>query len=413
MIDPLILVRAVHFSATALAAGTVSFRVLAAGPGLSGGGNAFDRASRWLVWGGLLAAAASGAIWLVWLASDIYGASLVNVCLHGGAWSVLNGTRFGDVAIARLALALVLAGLLSFPATRWLQLTIAAALVGSLAFIGHAGASPDGTGRLHLASDIAHLLAAAAWVGGLPALALLLQQKRREPGYVSAAVHRFSIIGIVSVGTLIASGIINSWNLLAGPRDLIATDYGRLLLLKIAMFAAMLGVACVNRYRLTPRLAAPGTARALARNSLVETGLGLCVFLFVGALGTMSPPRHDHVHVPTQQLPADAAFVHIHAEEAMADVTIEPGRVGAVSVAVLLMREDFSIFTAKEIKFLLTPQAPGKVAPISRTMQRRPDGGWRAEGLDVVQSGVWTVRLTVETNDGKEIVLDAPVVIEP
>jgi hypothetical protein len=77
------------------------------------------------------------------------------------------------------------------------------------------------------------------------------------------------------------------------------------------------------------------------------------------------------------------------------------------------MREDFSIFTAKEVRLLLTPQAPGMVAPISRTMVREPDGGWRVKGLDVVQSGVWTVRLAVETSDGKEIVLDAPVVIEP
>jgi putative copper resistance protein D len=413
MIDPLILVRAVHFSATALAAGTVSFRVLAAGRGPPTGVNAFEHASRWLVWGGLLVAATSGAIWLIWLASDIYGAPLVNVCLHGGAWSVLNGTRFGEVWIARLALALVLAGLLSFPATRWLQLAIAAALIGSMALIGHAGATPYGAGRLHLVSDTAHLLAAAAWVGGLPALALLLHQTRREPRLVAAAVRRFSIIGVVSVGTLIASGFINSWNLLAGPRDLIVTDYGRLLLLKIAMFAAMLGIATVNRYQLTPQLGARGTSRSLARNSLVETGLGLCVFFFVGALGTMAPPRHDHVHIPNQQIPADAAFVHIHSEEAMADVTIQPGRVGAASVAVLLMREDFSIFTAKEVRLLLTPQAPGMVAPISRTMVREPDGGWRVKGLDVVQSGVWTVRLAVETSDGKEIVLDAPVVIEP
>ncbi|MGH6741090.1 MAG: copper homeostasis membrane protein CopD, partial [Bradyrhizobium sp.] len=192
MIDPLILVRAVHYAATALAAGTVSFRVLAAGPYLPAGRNAFDRASRWLVWGGLLAAAASGAIWLIWLASDIYDASFIHVCLHGGAWSVLNGTRFGEVLIARLALALVLGGLLSWPATRWLQLAIAAALIGSLALIGHAGATPNGAGRLHLVSDMAHLLAAAAWVGGLPALALLLHQTRREPGHAGAAVRRFS-----------------------------------------------------------------------------------------------------------------------------------------------------------------------------------------------------------------------------
>jgi len=413
MIDPLIFVRAVHFAATALAAGTVSFRVLALGPSSPSLWNAFERASRWLVWGGLLVAAGSGAIWLIWLASDIFGASLVNVCLHGGAWSVLNGTRFGEVCIARLALALTLAVLLTFPASRWLQLAIAAALIGSMALIGHAGATPDAAGRVHLVSDTAHLLAAAAWVGALPALVLLLHQARDETADAGPIVHRFSNLGVAAVGTLIATGSINSWNLLAGPRDLIVTDYGRLLLLKIALFAAMLGIASVNRYRLTPQLHAPGVVRALARNSLIEIGLGLGVFLFVGALGTMAPSLHNHIHIPTQQVPADAAFVHIHSEEAMADVTIEPGRVGAASVAVLLMREDFSIFTAKEVKLLLTPQAAAAAAPIARTMVRKPDGGWRVEGVDLSQSGVWTVKITIETRAESEIVLDAPVVIDP
>ncbi len=100
MIDPLVLVRAVHFAATALAAGTAFFLVLVAEPGFRAAGaehdwNEYRRAARWLAWAGLALAIGSGAIWLIWLASDIYGASLVNVCLHGGAWSVLKETRFG------------------------------------------------------------------------------------------------------------------------------------------------------------------------------------------------------------------------------------------------------------------------------------------------------------------------------
>ena len=412
MIDPLILVRAVHFAATALAAGTVSFLVLAAGPAAAADWNAFHRASRWLAWAGLLVAIGSGAIWLIWLASDIYGASLVNVCLHGGAWSVLNETRFGEVSIARLVLALLVAALLPWPATRWLQLAAAAALIGSLALIGHAGASPYAAGRVHLGVDILHLLASGAWLGALPALALLLQHMRRTKSNDGKAVRRFSAVGIVSVVTLLTTGIVNSWYSLSAPRDLIATDYGRLLLLKVGLFAAMVGIAAVNRLRLTPRLAEPGAMRALERNSLAEVGLGLCVFLFVGALGIMAPPVHDHVHIPSTPIPADAAFVHIHSEEAMADVTIEPGRVGPAQASILLLREDFSIFTAQAVTFVLTPQATSGAATITRTATRLPSGGWRVDGLDIGQPGVWTVKLDIDGGGGRQIVLDAPVVIE-
>ena len=71
-----------------------------------------------------------------------------------------------------------------------------------------------------------HLLAAGAWLGGLPALAMLFAAARRadDPawrGLAVGATRRFSWLGIVCVAALLASGIINSWNLLGGPRDLI------------------------------------------------------------------------------------------------------------------------------------------------------------------------------------------------
>ena len=200
--------------------------------------------------------------------------------------------------------------------------------------------------------------------------------------------------------------------MLSGPRDLIATDYGRLILLKIGLFAAMVGIAAVNRFHLTPQLAVPTAMRALQRNSLAEIGLGLCVFLFVGALGTMAPPLHDHVHIPTSRIAADAAFVHIHSTDAMADVTIEPGRAGTAHARVLLLREDFSIFTAKNIKFVLTPQAPSTATEISGNAKRLPDGAWEIDGLEIRQPGIWTIKITIDAGTEKPIVLDAPVVID-
>jgi putative copper export protein len=79
----------------------------------------------------------------------------------------------------------------------------------------------------------------------------LLWQARRtaEPAWYDftiRATRRFSVVGILSVGALLASGLINSWNLLSGPRDLVISDYGRLVALKIGLFAAMVGIAAVN-----------------------------------------------------------------------------------------------------------------------------------------------------------------------
>ena len=233
------------------------------------------------------------AAWLVWLSADIYGASIVEVCLHGGVWSVLTETRFGLVWIARLGLAILLGVLMLWPAARLLQLAAAACLLALIALIGHAGATPGTAGQIHLASDIVHLLAAGAWLGALPALTMLLGQTAmpaiRIGRHAVTAARRFSLLGMVSVSALLASGVVNSWNLLGGPRDLVTTDYGRLVLLKIGLFVAMVGIAAVNRFHLTPQLPAAGALKALRRNSLAEIGLGLCALLFVGALGTCRP----------------------------------------------------------------------------------------------------------------------------
>ena len=343
-VDPLTLVRGVHFAATLLAAGSTGFIFMVAEPAISKAWFAtLHRQLTLWVWLALAAAVVSGAVWLVLLASDILGTSFSDVCLHGGAWPVLTDTRFGLVWCIRLALALLLALLLPWPATRRLQVTIAAAFVVLPALVGHAGATPGLAGDLHLASDMLHLLAAGAWLGGLPAFAFLLWRARRSAGRrrdaaVVRVVDRFSLLGVFSVGILLASGLLNSWNLLNGPHDLIASDYGRLVALKIVLFAAMIAIAAVNKFYLIPRLPKPAVLRALLRNSLAEIGLGLCVLLFVGLLGTLPPALH--VHAASAGIPPDAAFVHIHTSEVMAEVTIEPGRTGRTDVTIRVSRED-------------------------------------------------------------------------
>lgn len=417
--DPLILVRGVHFAATLLAGGTVGLIVFVAEPAGTKARADFA-ALRYqltvLVWLALAVATLSGVAWLVLLASDIFGVSIADVCLHGDAWPVLFDTRFGLVWCARLVLALLLGLLMLRAATRSFQLAAAAALIALPALIGHAGGTPGIAGNGHLVSDIVHLLAAGAWLGGLPAFTLLLWQARHRAeapwhNFATRATSRFSVVGILSVYALLASGLINSWNLLSGPRDLVTTDYGRLITLKIGLFAAMVATAAVNRFYLTPRLPELAALRGLQRNSLAEVCLGLCVLLVVGILGTLPPAAH--VHATPADIPPDAAFVHIHASEAMADVIVDPGRIGRVKVRIRVLRDDFSDFPTNEVRLNIDPPAPGPL-PIYRTAVRRSDGTWEVDRIDLPQAGNWTVKVIISsTSREKPIVLDAPVVIEP
>ncbi len=409
------LARGVHIAATLLACGTIAFAVIIAEPTgakVRASFAALRHQLTVLTWFALALTILSGAAWLVLLASDILGASITDVCLHGGAWPVLFDTRFGLVWCVRLVLALLLGVLICQPATRGLQLAAAAALIALPALVGHAGASPGMAGNFHLVSDMVHLLAAGAWLGGLPAFALLLARARSEPGWDDVAVtatRRFSVVGILSVGGLLASGLTNSWYLLSGPRDLVTTDYGRLVALKIGLFAAMVTLAAVNRFYLTPRLPERSALRALLRNSIAEIGLGLCVVLFVAVLGTLPPAAH--IHPTPADIPPNAAFVHIHAPEAMADVTVDPGRAGTAQVTIRVVREDFSRFPAKDVRLVLEPPSPGS-RKLERDAIEQSDGSWGVNGIPLAESGIWTVRVIVTPSKGEPIPLDAPIVIE-
>ena len=117
--DPLAYLRAVHFAATIIAAGAVIFEVMVAAPAFAAAAGMLDPEIRrlrsrwsWLVWASLAVAAVSGAIWLVLLAADIYAAPIAEVWRDGGMWTVASETRFGQVSLARLAVAVLLAALL-------------------------------------------------------------------------------------------------------------------------------------------------------------------------------------------------------------------------------------------------------------------------------------------------------------
>jgi copper resistance protein D len=312
VVDALIAVRAVHVAASVAAAGAVFFWLWVAAPVLRCTGRAswrgrLDKQIEIIAWSSFAILFASAAAWLVLVAADVSGQPFGEV-FGGAVTTLLTTTRFGHVWIARIAMALALA-------VYWLRArpkasppslpgcaaaVVAAALLGALALTGHGGATPGAPGVAHLVADVAHAIAAGVWVGGLLPLALLLAAARKAgdtPALTAAraATRRFSNLGIASVGTLLATGIVNTVFLAGSVPALLGTTYGQLLLLKILLFLAMAAIAAVNRLKLTPELfaalAAPALRR-LTRNASIEAALGLGVIAIVGALGSIPPALH-------------------------------------------------------------------------------------------------------------------------
>lgn len=172
----------------------------------------------------------------------------------------------------------------------------------SLAWNGHAAGGEGVSGTVRLVAGITHLLAAGGWIGAIAAFLLLfLRHGRPAKGqglYVLwQALHSFSRPGTVFVGVLVVTGILHYGDLTGWSiAPLFHSLHGNLMLFKLALFAAMLGLAALHRWWLVPRLehdihsGAPShSAQHLRLSVTIEATIALLILVSVAVLGTLSP----------------------------------------------------------------------------------------------------------------------------
>ncbi|MGW7509176.1 copper resistance CopC/CopD family protein [Streptomyces massasporeus] len=129
---------------------------------------------------------------------------------------------------------------------------VAAGLAASWAMSEHASVGLQAS--IAMPVDVLHLLAVAAWLGGLGALLVALYRAPADTPVDAPAVRRFSQVAFGSVLALIATGTYQSWRQLGSWSAFTDTRYGQLLLAKIALVVVLVGVAWISR-RWTGRLA--------------------------------------------------------------------------------------------------------------------------------------------------------------
>lgn len=283
--------RFVHFAAVFILFGSIAFRTLiAAGqvralvaPRLA----EWQRIAIWI-------AAISAVLWLL-LAVAEAGDGLASAADPAMIGSFLTDTYFGRVWMLRLALlgALLAITISSKEPSERVMLVLAAILVGELGWIGHPATHDGLMGFLHCSNYAVHAMAAALWVGALPALALSLALAKGSDmrADVAAMVARFSRAGYLAVSLVLATGVIGTWIMLGTWPSWSASPYQFWLAVKLGLVAVMLGFAATNRFIFTPALISrPDTSRAaLCRMTLGEVVLGFTILGLVAHFGTLPP----------------------------------------------------------------------------------------------------------------------------
>jgi putative copper resistance protein D len=302
MDELIVAARAIHFAAIALLFGAPLFRLAVASRGFELAG----RAARWTEPLAAAAALLSGLGWFAGVAAEMAG-SWSDALTPDILAAVTQDTRFGRLWVVRLTL--IVAILVIQAAAKPSRgrdvalLLLTAATAASLVGVGHGMAGSGRLAAIHMMADMVHLLCAATWIGGLFFLGLAVHQTvRRQAGThadtpaeldaLRRVLRRFSHIGYGAVALLVGSGAINALILVPQPDKLIGTDYGRVLLVKIALALLMVAVAVVNRVLLTPPVMtsrSPAGVETLRRSIVVEQGIGFLVLGTVALLGTIHP----------------------------------------------------------------------------------------------------------------------------
>jgi len=199
-----------------------------------------------------------------------------------------GGTR--NALVLEIALALSAAGAAAAAlAPRTTRLFGAAGacsllLVATPGLAGHA-LDRDQPWLLAVPADVAHVGAAAVWLGALVALLFVVPRSELPVDARGDVVRRVSSSVLAAVVVLAASGGLRALTELRAFEQLWTTTYGRALLVKTGLLAPLLALGRLNRTRLL------GAFASLRRSIRVEVVLLTAVVGVVAVLVQLRPGR--------------------------------------------------------------------------------------------------------------------------
>ncbi len=326
---------------------------------------------------------------------DVLGLPLAGV-FAAAPWKIALGTSLGpSLLIAIAALVLGLVALQSALPTRSRALSaLALAGVGlSLAASGHAATAPPEI--LTRPVVFLHGIGVAFWLGAFAPLVAILWRPQNKPLPV---LQRFSSVAIVVVAILALTGLTLATIQLESFAALVTTRYGIILLIKLALVAALLGLAALNRFRFTPALARNANAtQVLTQSILLEGVLALGILAMVAGWRFTPPPR--------SLIPDAPLAIHIHSDKAMFQVLVSPGRVGSDDFVLQLMNGDGTLLHAKEATLTLSLPERG-IDEIERQGTLGPDGFWHVARVPLTVPGRWHVRIDALVTDFEKITME-------
>jgi copper transport protein len=348
---------------------------------------------------------------------------------------VLDG-RYGKVSVARLGLLVLMAAVLAWSSRGWssgeetgerrpygalsgMGGVIALGLIFTPALSGHE-ATQDLV-PLALVSDLIHLSAVSLWLGGL-ALLVGVVLPRRLPDELATVVPRFSKLAFGAVVAILATGVFQGWREVRSIDALTQTTYGKLLIIKVALFALMVGLAFFSRRYVQARFGGPApprrrwwgrgappdaptdeeTVSRLRRTVGAEAVVAVVVLAVTALLVNAQPARSALAQPFSTEMRSDAVLV---------DVTVDPAKTGPSALHFYTLSPEGAVKEVQDLTASLTLPSHD-VGPLTVPVQRAGPGHFVASGFDIPLSGKWTLEVKVLLSDIDEATVSGTVPVK-
>ena len=251
-----------------------------------------------------------------------------------------------------------------------------------------------------------HVVAVGFWIGGL---AWLLLGLRGLPGPQRAAAgRRFSALATVGLILVLLTGLSRTAAEVGAPANLFSTTFGRILLVKLALFCVLVALGARNHFRQGPALArdeAAGPFRRAVRGELV---LGVAILAVTGVLGGLAPANFAAAAARVSASSQVVLSGSDYATTVRVRLVVSPGTVGSnqftATVSDYASGRSLSGLRGVQLDFSLPAQT---TVPSSTLVLREGPGVWQASGFELSVKGRWTIEVLVQgASSAVEVPLD-------
>jgi copper transport protein len=314
----------------------------------------------------------------------------------------------------------------------WAVLT--AALAATWAAADHASVGIQVP--LALPADIIHLSAMAIWIGGLIMVAAFLLRGTGTAAAAATAVPRFSAIALGCVIAIVATGAYQTWRQVGTWGALTGTDFGRLVLAKIAGLGILIWLGYLARQHIHDRLlpaaraaalvtmaassaAAPAPAATTAtsdgtagvalarlrRSVIVEIGVAAVILAVTSVLvntptgrETYAPPASAVVQFYTGGGPAGVGRLNAF---------VTPARLGPNQIQLHISKIDNTPYTPAQVQASLYLPAR-KLGPLPVALINAGPGHYVNARTVITITGQWQLRVTIRSDPFDETTVAIP-----